>query len=199
MIRKSIDASAPIHQLLEHRYSGVSFDPARNVHKNDLRALAEAGRWAPSCFGDEPWCFIMCSKQDNPAAWELAFSCLMDGNKPWCQHAPVLVISCTDTLYKHNGNPNHFGSFDTGAASMSICLQATALGMMTHQMGGFSADKARELFVIPERFKPLAMMAIGYQLAEASLIEPFKTRELAPRKRKPLGEHFFDGVWGEGL
>jgi len=68
MIKKAIDVSIPIHSLLEQRYSGVSYDPSRVVSKEAVLTLAEAGRWAPSCFGDEPWRFIICNKQDNPEA-----------------------------------------------------------------------------------------------------------------------------------
>ncbi|MES2626094.1 MAG: nitroreductase family protein, partial [Pseudomonadota bacterium] len=198
MIKKSIDVSTPILPLLEQRYSGVSFDSTRPVAHQTLLTLAEAARWAPSCFGDEPWRFIICSKQDNPDAWNKALECLVEKNRAWCQHAPVLIITCASLLFDHNGTPNSFGPYDTGAAAMSMCLQATALGLMTHQMAGFVADKARELFAIPETVKPLAMMAVGYQLPEASLLEEFKTRELSPRKRKPLAEHFFGGTWGVG-
>jgi nitroreductase len=199
MIKKAIDSSAPILPVLADRYSGVSFDPTRPLSLETLRALAEAARWAPSCYGDEPWRFLICSKQHAAAAWQQALDSLMPGNQPWCQHAPVLVLICTDTLFKHNGNPNPFGPYDTGAAALSFCLQATALGLMTHQMGGYSADKAIELFAIPERFKPQAMMAVGYQLPEDQLAEPLKTRELAPRKRKPLAEQFYLGAWDKGL
>jgi len=199
MLNKSIDTSVPVHHLLAERYSGVSYDPARQVPADILRAIAEAGRWAPSCFGDEPWRFIICCKQQHPVAWEKALDCLMAGNQPWCQHAPVLIIICTDTLFKHNGMPNPFGPYDTGAAAMSMCLQATAHGLMTHQMGGFVATKAQESFAIPERFRPLAMMTLGYQLPESELPEAFKGRELAPRKRQPLASQFFNGEWDKGL
>ncbi len=199
MINKSIDVSAPIQPLLAQRYSGVSYNPNRTVGKAELRALVEAGRWAPSCFGDQPWRFLICSKSDNRAAWDKAFACLGEGNQPWCQHAPVLIISCCDTQFVHNDKPNAYGPYDTGAAALSICLQAGALGLMTHQMAGFSADKARELFAIPERYKPLAMMTVGYQLDEDKLPEAFKARELKPRARSPLESRFFGGEWGKGL
>lgn len=199
MINKSIDVSAPIQPLLAQRYSGVSYDPARPVSQADLRTLTEAARWSPSCFGDQPWRFLICSKTDNRDAWDKAFACLGEGNQPWCQHAPVLVVICHDTQFVHNDKPNAHAAYDTGAASMSMCIQATALGLMTHQMAGFSADKARELFAIPERYKALVMMTIGYQLNEAQLPEQFKARELKPRARSPLESRFFGGVWGQGL
>jgi nitroreductase len=199
MISKPIDVSAPILPLLAQRYSGVSFDASRPVSHAELLAIAEAARWAPSCFGDEPWRFIICSKEANPEAWNKALQCLSEKNQAWCRYAPVLIITCASLVFDHNGSPNSFGPYDTGAAAMSICVQATALGLMTHQMAGFFPDKARELFAVPDTVKPLSMMALGYQLPEDRLLEEFKTRELSPRKRKPLSEHFFGGVWGVGI
>lgn len=199
MINKSIDVSAAILPVLAQRWSGVCYDPAKPVGASDLRRLAEAGRWSPSCFGDQPWRFLICSKTDHPAAWDKAFSCLGEGNQPWCQHAPVLVIVCHDTLFVHNDKPNGHAAYDTGAAAMSLCVQATELGLMTHQMAGFSAPRAREQFAIPERYTPIAMMTIGYQVDEANVPEQFRARELKPRARSPLASRFFSGEWGTGL
>src|SRR5690606_10231366 len=154
-----------------------------------MLALAEAARWAPSCHGDQPWRYLICEKASNPAAWKAALACLLEKNQTWCQAAPVLIITCCDTVLSKTGTPNAFGPYDTGAASVSMCLQAPALGLMPHQVGGFVADKARVSFQIPERFIPLAMMAVGYQLPEARLPEAFRTRELSARARNPLDQH----------
>lgn len=199
MIAKTIDTAVPILPLFAQRYSGVSFDPERDVSHAQLLALAEAGRWAPSCFGDQPWRFLICSKAEDPQGWDLAFNCLAEGNQLWCRAAPVLIISCCDTLLSRNDKPNAYGPYDTGAAAVCMCLQAASMGLMAHQMGGFSADKARSSFNIPERFKPMAMMALGYQLPEEKLSESLRERELAPRTRKPLDKHFFGSQWGTGL
>jgi nitroreductase len=199
MLQKSLGSSVPVHPLFEQRWSGVCFDPKRPVPHELLLSVAEAARRAPSCFGDEPWRFLICSKADNPSAWDKAFACLSEGNQSWCQYVPVLVITCTDTLFKHNDKPNHFGPYDSGAAAVSLCLQAVAHGLMTHQMGGFSTAKAQELFAIPERYKPLAMMALGYQLPEQEFPEQWKEREHKPRRRHPLGSQFFAGEWDKGL
>jgi nitroreductase len=199
MISKSIDTVVPILPIFAERYSGVSYDPGRNVTQEQLLALAEAARWAPSCFGDQPWRYLICDKATNPIAWDAAWNCLLEKNQAWCKSAPVLIVVCCDTLLSKTGQPNAFGPYDSGAASVSMCLQAAALGLMTHQMAGFVADKAREFFQIPERFNPLAMMAVGYQLPEDELTEAFSTRELAARVRNPLQQNFFAGAWDRGL
>lgn len=199
MISKTIDTAVPVLPVLAERYSGVSFDAGRDISPDQLLALAEAARWAPSCHGDQPWRYVICDKASNVAVWNAALDCLLEKNQTWCQAAPVLIIVCCDTVLSKTGKPNAFGPYDTGAASVSMCLQAAALGLMTHQMGGFVADRARESFQIPERYIPLAMMAVGYQLPEARLPEAFRSRELAARARNPLDQHFFAGIWGKGL
>ncbi|HWK54213.1 MAG TPA: nitroreductase family protein [Hyphomicrobiales bacterium] len=199
MLKKSIDTSAPIHTLFSQRWSGICFDPDRPVPHELLVGVAEAARWAPSCFGDEPWRFLICSRADNLAAWDKAWSCLTEGNQAWCRYAPVLIITCTNTVFKRNGKPNAYHAYDAGAAAVSLCLQAASLGIMTHQMGGFSADKASELFAIPEDFRPLAMMALGYQLPPERFPEEWRARETKPRQRQPLQERFFAGEWDKGL
>ena len=70
---------------------------------------------------------------------------------------------------------------------------------MAHQMGGFDADKARETFVIPAQYIPMAMMSIGYAADISTLEGEILTRETAPRKRRPLNELFFADSWGEAI
>ncbi|MDT8397377.1 MAG: nitroreductase family protein [Pseudomonadales bacterium] len=199
MFSKEIDTFVPINALLSERWSGVAYDPERQVSADDIRRLAEAARWAPSCFGDQPWRYIIVNRFKNPEAWQKGFDCLAEGNKAWVQHAPLLILACHDTCFSHNGMPNNWGSYDTGAASMSLCIQATALGLMTHQMAGFMPDKARTNFAIPERYTPLAMITVGYQLPADKIPEQFRPRETSPRKRNPLAAHFFENSWGDGL
>ena len=169
MIKKTIESSAEILEAISKRWSGVAFDPARPVSKQQLSALLEAARWAPSCFGDQPWRFIVCDKTENPEAWQKLFDCLMEGNQAWCKNVPVLIAACHDTLFSMNDQPNGLAAYDTGAASVSLCLQAADLGLMSHQMAGFSAALVSEKFQVPE---------------------------LAPRKRNPLSDNFFMGTWG---
>ena len=80
---------------------------------------------------------------------------------------------------------------------MSLALQAVALGLAAHQMGGFDADKARAAFAIPAEYTPMAMIAVGYQADPSVVPDDVKAKELAPRKRKPLEECFFTGGWGK--
>ncbi len=199
MFDKKASTQLPINPYLAKRWSGRAYDPDKCITHDDKIVLAEAARWSPSCFGDEPWRLIFCDKSSNESVWQKAFDCLSEGNQGWANNAPLLIIIASDTVFARNEKPNRWGSYDTGAAAMSLTIQATEMGMMVHQMGGFNVDKVRESFAIPERFIPMAMMTVGYQVEKENVPEELKERELAERVRKPLAECFFDGEWGKGM
>ena len=132
-------------------------------------------------------------------AWQNAFDCLAEGNQAWAVHAPLLLLAAAALRFSGREADNRWGQYDTGAACMSLCLQATDLGLMAHQMGGFDVQQARRVFAVPEDFQPMAMIAVGYQLPREAIPEALRERELAQRDRHPLGHTFFDGSWDRPL
>ncbi len=198
MFNKKIETKAPIHELIASRWSGRAYDSSRPVEQEQLVSLLEAARWAPSCYGDQPWRFLVFDRMTNMPAWEKACLCLSEGNREWAKQAPLLLLSCADSMLS-NGKPNRWGQYDTGAATLNLSLQATSSGLMVHQMGGFDADMAKEAFEVPEQFTPMAMISVGYQLAEDEIPEELKEREYNDRARNPLTENFFDGVWDKPI
>lgn len=191
--------SVPIHDFLANRWSPRAYAAGKTVSREQLAALLEAGRWAPSCNGDEPWRYLVWDRSRDPQGWQTAFDCLSEGNRKWVKNVPLLMLSCAGSAFAHNGKPNRWTQHDTGAASVSIALQAVALGLIAHQMGGFDAEKARVAFGIPAEYTPMAMIAIGYQAEPGVLDEETKKKELAPRARKPVSERFFEGGWGKPI
>ena len=196
---KLAQTQVPIADILALRWSARAIDPSKPVVRNDLLALLEAARWAPSCYGDQPWRYLIWDRFRNPAGWEKAFACLAEGNKVWVKNAPLLLLSVAAPAFHTNGKPNRWGQHDTGAASENLCLQATALGLVAHQMGGFDAAKASASFAIPADHVCMAMIAVGYPAHPSILEGELRTREEAPRARLPLGECFFEGEWSKGV
>jgi nitroreductase len=196
MHNKQPDIQQPIHALLAERWSPRAFDIDRPIEAVKLQALLEAARWAPSCFNDQPWRFIVCNRHTDEAAWETAAAVLADKNQLWARQAPLLMLVCSEGFFSHNGNENRWAHYDTGAAGLSICLQATALGLFTHQMGGFDLDAARTAFAIPDSVTPMAMMAVGYQGRIENLDAGFVEAEQQARARKPVDKIVFEGRWG---
>ncbi len=184
----------PIHELIARRWSPYGFAD-RPVKKEDLQALFEAARWAPSSYNEQPWSYIVATKE-NPEQFDQLVACLVEGNQAWAKAAPVLAIGCTSLRFTRNGQANAAAVHDLGLASGNLCLEATARGLYVHQMIGIVPDKARELFHIPEGVQPFTGLAIGYAADPNTLPERYRERDLAARQRKPLREFIFGGQWG---
>lgn len=196
-MKKPAITQVAIDETLAQRWSGRAYDASKLVSREHLIALLEAARWAPSCFGDQPWRFIFWDKNEDQAQWQQALECLVPGNQTWAKDAPLLFLITAGSKFSSNGKPNRFGQYDTGAAAENLCLQASASGLMAHQMGGFDADKARAAFGIPEDYTLMAMVTVGYQADISTLEGEVLERETAPRKRLELGELFFNGSWAK--
>jgi nitroreductase len=199
MQQNTATTSVPINELIAKRWSPRAFNPTMPVSHDDLRALLEAARWAASCYNDQPWRFIVCDKTADEAAWRRALEVIVEKNQLWAKHAPVLMLAVAMNDFNHNGQPNRWAAYDTGAASANLSLQATALGLIVHQMGGFNAEKARNTFKLPDNCQPMAMMAVGHQAEADSLGDDFKAMEVAGRPRAELKERFYVGSWGVGV
>lgn len=185
----------PIHDLLRRRWSPRAFADLA-VEPEKLRSLLEASRWAPSSYNEQPWSFIVATRE-HPAEHERLLSCLVEGNQRWAKTAPVLMLSVAKLHFDRNGASNRHAFHDVGLAVENLIVQATALGLAVHQMAGFEVDKARELFRIPEGHEPVAAIALGYPGDPESLPKPLRERELAPSTRKPLEKFVFAGEWGQ--
>jgi nitroreductase len=194
---KPAQTSQPIHDLIARRWSSRAFDPARPVAREALLSLLEAARWAPSSRNEQPWRFLVFDGSD-PDALDQARSCLTEGNS-WARRAPLLLLSVAKNTYTRDGSPNRYSQHDQGLASENLVLQAVALGLSAHQMGGFDSQRARDLFGIPDGFTPTAMIAISYPGDVEDLPPHLQEREQSPRSRKPLGEIAFSARWDQPL
>ncbi len=195
MIQKPADTEVTIETVIAERWSGRAYDANTPVTEAEITALTEAARWAPSCFGDEPWRYILWDKFIDPDNWQKAFDCLAEGNQQWAKNAPLLILAASVDKFSNNDKPNRWTGYDTGAASLSLCLQATSMGLMSHQMGGFDVEKIRKAFDLPSDLHLWSMMAIGHAAPLDNLTPEQLERELKPRERRPLADQFFHGGW----
>jgi len=184
----------PIVPLLADRWSPYGFAD-REVSTSDLRSLFEAARWAASSYNEQPWNYIVATK-DESGEYERLFSCLVPGNQAWAKTAPVLVLCVVSLRFVKNNEANRAAAHDLGLATGNLVIEATARGLSVHQMIGILPEQARTLYGIPPGYEAWTAMAIGYKADPASLPQVFQERDLALRRRKPLGEFVFTGRWG---
>ena len=184
----------PVHELIRERWSPRAF--SRNeISSEDLRSLFEAARWAPSSSNEQPWAFIVATRNDNEN-FTKALQPLVEFNANWAKNAYVLGFAVAELAFAKNNTPNRNAHYDTGAAMSQLTTEATSRGIFVHQMAGFDPDTAREVFEIPSGWDAIAAFAMGYPGDPASLPQPYRDRETAPRVRKPIREFVMNGKWG---
>jgi nitroreductase len=191
---KKAPTDCPIHELLAERWSPYAFAD-RPVPKADLRSLFEAARWAPSSYNEQPWSYIIATRED-PQQFQQILSCLVEGNQAWAKAAPVLALGIVNLKFARTGKDNRAAVHDLGLASGNLLVEATARGLIVHQMIGILPDKAREIFGIPTGSEAWTAIAIGYQGDPTSLPDNLRQRDATPRQRKPLSQFVFSGKWG---
>ena len=193
-MKKIADTEVDIAPLIAERWSPRVFDPDFMMDDNSVKSILEAARWAPSCFGDQPWKFVIFHKKDA-LSWVKALNCLSVGNQNWAMDTSLLICVCANKNFKHNKNVNKWAKYDSGAAAENICLQSTHMGLAAHQMGGFDSDKIRNLANIPVEFDVMSFIAIGKPLSKDLMSKEQLEAEAASRKRLKLNEIYYENEW----
>jgi nitroreductase len=194
-MQKPAPTDHPVTDVVKNRWSPRAFSD-NPVAPEILRSLFEAARWAPSSGNEQPWAFVVATK-DNHETHVKLLSTLVDANQIWAKYAPVLGIAISHLNFVKSGQPNRTALYDTGAATAYLTLEATSHGLFVHQMAGFDPKKASELLHVPADWEPVAAFVIGYPGDPESLPEPYLSRERNTRTRKPLSEFVMSGNWGQ--
>ena len=189
-MEKPADTDREIHDLLGRRWSPRAFQD-RSVDQQTLDVLFEAARWAPSCFNDQPWEFFVAHRDEDSTYYQQLLNALVEGNRIWAKHAPVLGCSLARTEFNHNGEPNDHARHDVGLAMENLVLEALNHDLFVHQMAGFDSDTIREEFSLPTNREPVAMFALGYPGDPEQLPEELAEAERSPRERKPRDQFVF--------
>jgi nitroreductase len=193
-MERAAPTDVPVHELIKNRWSPRAF-AEKPVSAETLRALFEAARWAPSSNNEQPWAYLVATKEDAENFAKM-LSVLVEFNASWARNAPVLALSVAHLATEREGKPNRVALHDVGSATAQLTFEANSRGLLVHQMAGFHADKARQAFAIPADWEPVAAIALGYPGNPESLPERLREREIAPRIRKPIGEFVMSGTWG---
>ena len=182
----------PVDPQFLDRWSPRAFSP-EPLTRTELQTLLEAARWAPSSFNEQPWLFVFAQSDEDLARFR---PLLVDQNRLWADQAPVLVMIFARRHFVHNGKPNRHYMFDTGAAWMSLALQAGKLGLYAHAMAGFHQDRAYEVLGVPaDRYEAVCAVAIGRH-GDAGGLPPALAEKELPGPRKPLAEVVHEGAYG---
>jgi len=184
-MNKRADTSVSLHPLIADRWSPRAFDESAPISGEDLAAIFEAARWAPSAFNAQPWMFIVGLRGDEK--FTQISSVLVDFNKQWAPKASALILVSALT-FREDGKVNPTALYDTGLAVSHLTFEANHRGFDVHQMSGFHNSAAKAVFSLEAGVEPVACIAVGKKASPDSLSDEIKAREVAPRTRKSLDE-----------
>jgi len=171
-----------VDAMFVDRWSPRSFDPTP-LNEEQVVALFEAARWAPSCYNEQPWLFCYAVTEEERQRY---LGALVEKNRDWAQHAPLLLFVVTRKAFKGSGKANRHAVFDAGAAWVSLAFQARRLGLHAHAMAGFSVERALEILALDAaEYEVMAAVAVGRRTEPDNLSEALAAIE-HPNERKPL-------------
>jgi nitroreductase len=182
-----------IHEVLANRRSPRSLDATALLSNQDLIAILEAARWAPSANNGQPWRFFVGMRSDE--VFGQILDSLASFNQGWAHRSSVLIL-IAGVHSREDGTPNKGFLYDCGLAVAQMVVETHHRGFVAHQMTGFDAVKAAENLNIDASLTPVAVIAIGKQAPADLLQGAMLERETAPRERKALHDIVLKGLPG---
>lgn len=194
MYRKSAPTDLPLLEPIKERWSTRAFSE-RPIDQATIDTLFEAARWTPSSYNEQPWRYLYATKDPADAEPRAKLESLLVEGNAYAKNAYLLIINFAKKTFTRNDKENRHAMHDLGAANFALVLQATSMGLATHQMAGFDWQHVNAILNVPDEFIPGSMMAIGYP-GDASLLSPeLQEREKATRVRRERSEFVFKKGW----
>jgi len=179
-----MDKQKGLLEVIEKRraYRGISDKP---LQADVIQRLLTAATYAPSCFNKQPWRFLAAVKEE---ALDKVRGALAGGNY-WAQKAPFYVVAVTrPDLDCQLNDGRDYALFDVGQAVMSLQHQAVHEGLIAHPIAGFSPDKLKASFGIPDDYIVITVVIIAHPGNDEGLNEKHKALEHSERTRAPQNE-----------
>ena len=141
----------------------------KEIPKDVLDKIVEAGRQSPSAANRQPYHFVIVTDSEIKKELKGRFSRFL-------KDAPVVIVGCANPKALLTGK---WATVDTTIALENMVLAAWSLGIGSCWIESFNEEKAKKLLKIPENWKVVALVTFGY---------PAETPK--PRKKKPTNELF---------
>ena len=158
--------------IAKSRYSVRGYEN-KEVEKEKLLQILEAGRLAPSAVNYQPVHFIVITDMEQKKKIYETYP------RSWLKEAPVIIVACGDhsVSWKRGDGKDHC-DIDLAIAVDHMTLAAADLGLGTCWICAFDAEKCRKLLELPDNLEPMVLLPVGYP----------KGGRLTEIKRKSLDE-----------
>ena len=170
-----------VHNQFTERWSSRDYDGTM-LTSEEIDALLEAARRAPSSYNEQPWMFYYATSEHEAQKY---LGLLYEDNRSWAKNAGFLCFLATRRRFTKTGEVNPHYSFDAGSAWMSLALQANEMGLSAHAMAGFDTEKAYEVLNINrEEYEIITAIAVGKPTEDARNTEARTERNTLDTIRK---------------
>ena len=157
-----------------------------------IRRLMTAATWAPSCFNNQSWRFLIATEE---AALKKVHDALSGGNY-WVKNAPAVVVVATRLEFGCQlSDRRDYALFDCGLAVENLMLQGFKEGLYAHAIAGYDPIKIKGAFHIPADYIVITLIALGYPGDDSTLGDKHRELEHRPRVRKPDAEVICYNAW----
>ncbi|MDP2864173.1 MAG: nitroreductase family protein [bacterium] len=160
-----------IKKVIQERYSCRSYKDTP-VSEEKLKSILKAAQFAPSASNRQPYKFVIIrdrGKREKLAeAAGQSFIATAAIIIAGVSLEPERIMSCEVPTY----------AVDLAIAMEHIALQACAEGLGTCWIGAFSQQEAKKILGVPEEYKIVALMPIGYSTDSQGLKERKNLEEL---------------------
>lgn len=137
------------------------------VSRELLTHLVEVAGLSPSACNSQPWRFIVVDDPEVKGRMEEVLDDRGVCGCPWADRVPAFIVICEETAHlkpavEAQYRSQHFAQMDIGMAAMSLCCEASSLGLGTCMLGTINQEKARQLLNVPEHCPARLVIAVGY-------------------------------------
>lgn len=141
----------------------------KEIPKEVLNQILEAGRNAPSAANQQPIHFIILKDGETKKKLSTAFSRFL-------KDSPVVIVGCANVKALLTGR---WAVVDTTIALQNMVIAAWALGVGSCWIGSFNEKKVKDNLKVPDRWKVVALITFGYPAEQPK-----------PRKKKSFEKMF---------
>lgn len=177
-----------LDEIIQNRRSVRAYDN-RPVKRDDILAMCEAARLAPSACNSQTWRFIAVTDRERlDRICDQGMRAVI--RNTWLRQAPLIIVGCSqlDIVANRIGTGVtgiEYYQIDLGIAMEHMALKATELGLGTCWVGWFNEKKVKQILGIPSRVRVSALLAVGYP----------KDTGQAGHSRKPIRKLLFSETW----
>lgn len=154
------------------------------VSREDLLAVLEAGRLAPSWKNSQGWRYIVVS--DPKKKMEIGKSVNFNPTQNAYEDATYLIVLCAMPEVSGDRGGKQYFMTDAAITFEHAHLKAAELGLGMCWVGAFDEAPVKEILDIPEEVRVVALSPLGV---------PDECPDARPRKA--MGEIAFENTWGQ--